>query len=311
MNYRECAKLLLAQDDLLLLTHKNPDGDTMCSAAARCSALRRMGKRAWLFPNPDVILKQRPFVEFYYAPADFVPAYRVSVDVAAEDLFCAGYEGIIDLCIDHHPTNSHYAGEELIRDEKSSCGEIILELIKVLCGDVTKEEATLLYIAVTTDTGCFQYANTSWHTLASASELLRLGADSLMVSHTFFRKVSLARLKLEGQIYSNMSFHHDDKVVIAMVTLDMMKKAGATEDDCDDLAGLSGRAETCVMNVTIREKENGSSKVSVRSNPGISSSRVCAAFGGGGHEMAAGCTIPEPPEKAKELLLAVIDEVMR
>ncbi len=311
MNYRECANLLRQQDHFLIVTHKNPDGDTMSSAAALCSALRRLGKTAYLYPNMDVIRKLRPYVEPYFAAPDSTWKFCVSVDVATDGMFARGFSGKVDLCIDHHPTNSHYAPRELIREEKSSCGEIILDLIKSLCGDVKQEEATLLYIAVTTDTGCFQYANTSCQTLGAAAELLRLGANSNVVIRDFFRKVSPARLKLEGMIYSNMSFHRGGWLAVAMITREMMEKAGATEDDCDDLAGLCGRAEGSALNVTIRELEDGSSKVSVRSAPGISSSDICAVFGGGGHDMAAGCTIQSPPTKAKEMLLAVIDEVCK
>ena len=310
MNYRECAKLLRERDRILLVTHRDPDGDTAGSAAALCSALRRVGKEAWLCPNPGFTRKMLPYIESYIAPSDYEPACHVAVDVATERMFPPGFEGPICLCIDHHETNSHYGEHELVRGEKSSCGEIVLDLIKSLCGDVTEEEATLLYIAVTTDTGCFQYANTGFHTLASASELLRLGAKQHEVSLAFFRKVSVARLKLEGMIYSNMSFHRGGRIVMAIVTQDMIRRSGATKDDFDDLASLAGRAEGGDVNVTIRELEDGSSRVSVRSNPGINSSEICAAFGGGGHEMAAGCNIACPPEKARAMLLDVIDELV-
>ena len=310
MNYRECAKLLREQDRILLITHRDPDGDTAGSAAALCSALRRIGKEAWLCPNPGFTRKMLPYIEGYIAPPDFEPACHVSVDVATERMFPPGFEAPVYLCIDHHGTNSHYGEHELVRGEKSSCGEIVLDLIKSLCGDVTEEEATLLYIAVTTDTGCFQYANTDFHTLASASELLRLGARQHEVSLAFFRKVSVARLQLEGMIYSGMSFHRGGRVVVATVTQDMIRRSGATKDDFDDLASLAGRAEGGDVNVTIRELEDGSSRISVRSNPGINSSEICAAFGGGGHDMAAGCNIACPPEKARAMLLDVINELV-
>ena len=310
MNYRECAKCLEQLDQILILTHRDPDGDTAGSAAALCSALRRRGKTAWIYPNPGYTRKLLPYIQGYIAPEDAVPACTVSVDVATERMFPTGFEGPIALCIDHHATNSHYAEQELVKGEKSSCGEIILELIKTLCGSVTEEEATLLYIAVTTDTGCFQYSNTSYQTLASASELLRLGARQHEVSQSFFRKVSPARLQLEGMIYSGMSFHRGGRIEIAVVTQDMIRRSGATTDDFDDLASLTGRAEGSVLNVTIREKEDGTSRVSVRSAPGVSSSDICAVFGGGGHDMAAGCSIACPPEKAKAMLLDVIDEML-
>lgn len=310
MNYRECARLLREQDRILLITHRDPDGDTAGSAAALCSALRRLGKEAWLCRNPGYTRKMLPYIEGFLAPEGCAPGCLVSVDVATERMLPLPLTGEILLCVDHHPTNSHYAANELIRDEKSSCGEIVLELVKALCGSVTEEEATLLYIAVTTDTGCFQYANTGAPTLAAASELLRLGARQHEVSLAFFRKVSAARLQLEGMIYSHMSFHRDGKVVFAIVTQEMIRASGATKDDFDDLASLAGRAESSVLNITIREQEDGNSRVSVRSNPGISSSAICAAFGGGGHEMAAGCNIACPPEKARDMLLDVIEELV-
>ena len=309
MNPRECARLLQERDGYLLLTHRNPDGDTVASAAALCCALRRAGKTAWLYPNPDLTRALRPFAARYEAPSDFAPGCVVAVDVATEGLFAKGFEGEVCLCVDHHPTNSHYAQYELIRDARSSCGEIVMDLIKELCGDATPEQATLIYIAVTTDTGCFQYANTDSRTLSAAAELLRCGARGHDVARRFFREATPARLKLEGLIYSRMDFRRDGRLVIAAVTREMLRESGATEDDLDDLAGLSGRAAGCEMNVTIREQANGDCRISVRSAPGVSSVAIAAAFGGGGHEMAAGCTIAAEPERAKELLLAVIDEL--
>ncbi len=312
MKYTDCAKLLMEHEAILLVTHKNPDGDTMGSAAALCSALRRRGKIAYVYANPQTSGLLRPYVEPFFAPvgSEEMFDYYVAVDVASEKLFPQGFSFSIDLCIDHHEINTHYAPAELIRADRSSCGEIVLELVKALCRTPSPEEATLLYIAVTTDTGCFQYLNTDARTLSAAAELIRLGADSGRVSTEFFRKVSAARLRLEGAIYSSLSFHHDDRVVIATVTRKMLYESGATEDDMDDLAGLAGRLRNSLVSVTIREQENGESRVSVRSMPQVSSSEICAFFGGGGHAMAAGCTISAPPAKAKAMLLAVIGEIL-
>lgn len=311
MTAQECSQLLLSKNNILIITHTNPDGDTLCSAAALCSALRRAGKRANLFRNPAVTTKYMPHVEKYFAPKSFKSKYIVSVDVATEKMFAEGFDGAIDLCIDHHPTNSHYAKKELVCPDKAACGEIVLAVIKEMCGGITQEEADLLYIAVTTDTGCFQYLNTNAATFRAAAELLEYGADTGMVNVKFFRKASRARLKLEGMIYSTMGFYCDGKISVAIITNEMLRQAGAGEEDCDDLAGLAGRAEGASVNITIRERDNGSSKVSVRTGRDVSSSDICAVFGGGGHAMAAGCTIDCPPEKARDMLLAVIDEVWK
>lgn len=311
MTAQECSQLLLSKNNILIITHTNPDGDTLCSAAALCSALRRAGKRANLFRNPAVTTKYMPHVEKYFAPKSFKSKYIVSVDVATEKMFAEGFDGAIDLCIDHHPTNSHYAKKELVCPDKAACGEIVLAVIKEMCCGITQEEADLLYIAVTTDTGCFQYLNTNAATFRAAAELLEYGADTGMVNVKFFRKASRARLKLEGMIYSTMGFYRDGKISVAIITKEMLRQAGAGEEDCDDLAGLAGRAEGASVNITIRERDNGSSKVSVRTGRDVSSSDICAVFGGGGHAMAAGCTIDCPPEKARDMLLAVIDEVWK
>lgn len=311
MNYKQAAKELLTHENILLLTHCNPDGDTVASAAALCSALNRGGRTAYLYRNEQISEKLLRYCERYFAPEGFQPKYVVAVDVADEKLFAKGFAGKVDLCIDHHPTNTGYAAQTLVRPEKAACAELVLELIQCMNGELTKEEATLLYIGLATDTGCFQYANTNAAAFRAAAELLRMGADNAKINWIFFRKVSVARLKLESMIYSGLRFYRDGKIVIATVTRRMLAESGAGEDDLDDLAGLSGRAEGAVLNITIREQPDGSSKISVRSNEEVSSSTICAVFGGGGHEMAAGCTIYGDTEKAREMLLNVIDEVWK
>ena len=285
MNDREFAAALRDRDAILILSHLRPDGDTLGSGAALCSALRRMGKTAYLFPNPETTARYLPYVAQFFAPADFVPA------------------------CDHHPSNALYAGDTLLHAEKSACGEAVLDVIELLTGSVTEQEANLLYIAVTTDTGCFQYANTNAATLRVAARLLELGADNRKISMDFFRKISRARMALVGQIYSGMRFFRGGQVAIAVVTRALIDSVHATEDDCDDIAGLPGRAEGVVVSVTIRELLDGRSKISVRSNPEVDACAICAVYGGGGHKMASGCTLDCGTETAVEKILAAIDQV--
>ena len=306
MDDREFAAALCDRDAILILSHLRPDGDTLGSGAALCSALRRMGKTAYLFPNPETTARYLPYVAQFFAPADFVPACVLAVDIATPDLFPQGFSGAVDLCIDHHPSNALYAGDTLLHAEKSACGEAVLELIGLLTGSVTEQEANLLYIAVTTDTGCFQYANTNAATLRAAARLLELGADNRKISMDFFRKISRARMALVGQIYAGMRFFRDGQVAIAVVTRALIDAVHATEDD---IAGLPGRAEGVVVSVTIRELADGRSKISVRSNPEVDSCNICAVYGGGGHKMASGCTLACDTETAVEKILAAIDQV--
>ena len=308
---RQTAEALYSHNHILLITHKNPDGDTLGSAAALCHALRRAGKQAFLFPNPQITEKYLPFVEKYFADDGFEPEYVVAVDVAAKDMVNRGFSGKINLCIDHHPSEHDFADDELVIPELSACGEIVLQVIDELCGKVSKAEANLLYIALSTDTGCFQYANTNANSFRNAARLLDAGCENWPLNSRFFRKQSRARLQLEGMIYAGMKFYHDGIVCVATVTQEMIEKSGATEDDFEDLAALPGRIEDEKLGITIRELDDGDCKVSVRSTEDISSSDICAYFGGGGHRMAAGCTISATPEKAAELLMNVVDEVLR
>ena len=309
MTLNECVEALRAHDDFLILTHSRPDGDTLGSAAALCSALRRAGKTASLYSNPEIT---EHFVEYVspYLGKKSSGGYVVSVDIAEEKLFPKGFEGRADLAIDHHPKNPGFAADGLLLDGgKASCGEIVLQVIEALCGSVSREEADLLDIALSTDCGCFQYGNTKADTHIAAAHLIDCGADAARLNKELFRSVSYARLKLEGLIYASMRSNHGNQLNLALVTLDMMRQSGATEDDCDDLANLAGKVRGNRVAVTIREQTDGKSHASVRTDGSVDASEVCGRFGGGGHKMASGCTVSCRPEELADRLLAVIDEL--
>ena len=311
------ADFLKANDHYLILSHRRPDGDTVGSCAALCMALRAMGKQAWVYPNAQFTPKFAPWLEgLVLPPAESAISDSqftiLSCDIASRGLFPFGAEDFpVALALDHHGTNDGFAALTHADETMAACGEILVDLLPLLGVEMTRPMAEAIYIAVSTDCGCFQYANTSARTLRAAAELLEAGADNRALNLRFFRRISRARMQLEGMIYSGMGFYHDGLVTVAIITRDMLRETGATEEDLDDLAGLAGKAENSILSITIRERPDGSSRVSARSNPEISSSELCAVFGGGGHAMAAGCTIQAPPEKAREMLLAVVDELMR
>ena len=303
----ECAAWLGEHDDYIIISHRRPDGDTLCSGAALCSALRRAGKRAWCFDNPETTDTYRPFVAPYLAPEGLSPSTLVTVDVASEGLFPAGISTPVPLAIDHHPSNSRFAENLCLAAERSSCGELVMEIIKALCGSMTAGEANLLYAAVSTDTGCFQYSNTNADTLRAAAELVECGAENSALNTLLFRTMSRARMALEGRMLTGMRYFKDGRISVNIVTQAMLDECGADENDCDDLAGIAGKAKGSLISLTIREVAEGS-KVSARSKPGINVSDVCAVYGGGGHAMAAGVTLNCGVEEALELMLRAIDE---
>ncbi|MCD8343180.1 MAG: DHH family phosphoesterase [Oscillospiraceae bacterium] len=311
MTVSEFVDCLRASRSFLLLTHRRPDGDTLCSAAALCSALRRCGKSAALLPNPDITETYAPFVEKYVS-GDILPDCTViSVDTAAEHMLTEGFSGRVDLCVDHHGSNTLYAAKSLVRPDKAACGQVIVEIIELLCGELTREEANLLYIALSTDTGCFCYANTDAEALRCGAHLLERGAENGRLNKQLFRSASLSRLALEGRVYSTMRSERAGTVSIAVITQKMMDECGATEDDCDDLASLAGKVRGSVVAVTVREIAPGRSKVSVRTNEQVSACEICARFGGGGHPMASGCTIEAEPYAAADMVYAAVCEVWK
>ena len=308
MNAKAVAEYLQQRDKFLILTHTRPDGDTLGSAGALCSALRRAGKQAHLLKNEEATEKYLPFVGGYFAPVDYKYDTLVAVDTADVTMVPKGFDGAVDLCIDHHGSNSGYAGQTFVSPHTASCGELVLEVIEALCGDVTKEEANLLYIAVSTDTGCFQYMNTNGDTLRAAAKLVDYGAENGKLNVEFFRSVAKERIMLESMIYANMQFHREGKVAIALITKEMIAESGAQPKDMDDLANLAGRPEGVMVAVTIKENDDGGAKLSLRSKPPVNVSNVCAKFGGGGHALAAGCKIDRDVYTAAELVLAAINE---
>lgn len=309
MTVSEVAALLRANDNFLLLTHTRPDGDTLCSAAALCSALRRIGKYACMRPNCEITENYQEMTAPYMAREIPDEAFTVCIDVAGPEMMQLGFHGDVQLCIDHHPGNPGFAAATIVKPEKASCGEIVLEIIEELCAPLTKEEANLLYAAVSTDSGCFCYANTTAETLRAAAHLIDCGAESQPLNKLLFRSSTFARLKLEGLIFSSLRSYRDHKLNVALVTLEMMAEAGAVENDCEDLANLPGRIRGSIVNITIRELGDGRCKASVRTNDQVDASAICAKLGGGGHKMASGCTMVGSAEEMEQALLAAVNEV--
>lgn len=304
----EAADLLRKQDNILLITHVRPDGDTMGSASALCYALRKIGKTAYLYNNPQFCDNDPWIAEPYLAPEDFTPSFFVAVDMADKGLFPDGFSGEVDFCVDHHPSNTGYAKQTLLWPDKASCGEIVMELCKTLMGALDPTVADLLYIAVSTDTGCFVYGNTTGDTLAAGAELCKAGARNAYLNKLLFRTSSRARIALEALLLSDFRYYYDGKVVISIVSREMLQKANATEKDCQDIAALPGRVEGGIASAVIKEIDATHCKISVRTTGLVDANIVCARFGGGGHKMASGCTMDKNCFEAADILAEVIGE---
>jgi len=312
LNVTGAAALLRSFDNVLLLTHVRPDGDTVGSAAGLCAGLRALGKTAYLLPNPELTDTTAPYFRPYAAPEGFQPERVVSADIATTELFpenAKPYRDRVDLAIDHHPSFEAFGRENLVRPDAAATGEIVYDILALL-GPITAELALPLYVAVSTDCGCFAYSNTTAYTHAVAAALLRTGIDYRAVNKVFFRTKTKKRLALEAAMLSAAEYCDRERTVVLAVPLALMEQVGASETDAEDLSALGGQIEGVDCAVTMRELRPDVWKFSLRTGPRVNATRVCALLGGGGHAKAAGCTVEAPFAEAKRRMLEAVASVV-
>lgn len=305
LTVQEAAARLRQMDNVLLLTHVRPDGDTIGSAAALCQALRDMGKTAYLLYNPEITDTYAPYAAPYWAPEDFAPAHIVSTDIAALNLLpdnAASYASRIELAIDHHGSHGFFAPNVCLDAEAAACGEIIYHIIQELTA-VTPAIAMALYVAISTDTGCFVYTNTTADTHRIAAALLETGIDVGPVNKALFRTKSKTRLAMEARMVADMELYDSDRVVVMSIPLSLRQELHATEADIEELSSLAALVEGTDCGITLRELKPGKVKLSLRTGPRVDACAVCQQLGGGGHKAAAGATVDGTLKDAKALVL--------
>lgn len=310
MTCAEAVSFLREHDNYLILTHRRPDGDAIGCSVGLMEILRAMGKTAWLPAESDANALFGEYLEGRFAPADFVPDTVVSVDTASLNLlppYAQKWADRIDLAIDHHPSNEGFARNTLLEGDKAACGEIVFALAEEL-GVMNKAAADALYVAVSTDCGCFVYSNVTANTHRVAAELMAAGADWKRLNKKHFRTKSVARVRLESMILQGVELLNGGTVAVAVISLDMMAKAGAEEEDAEDIASLVGVIEGVCHSATVRELKPGECKISLRTAAGLDASAVCARLGGGGHAAAAGCTMSAPVDEAKAAIVNAVNE---
>ena len=308
MHELEAARRLRRMENVLILTHVRPDGDTVGCAAALCLALRKLGKTAYLLPNPGVTENTAPFVTPYEAPVDFQPEYVVSVDIAALQLLPENakmYAGQIELAIDHHPSFEAFGQQNIVRPEAAACGELVYDIIRHLTA-MDAEIALPLYVAVSTDTGGFQFANTTAYTHIVAAALMETGIDYQSVNKRFFRTKTRKRLALEADMLTHIEYFDRDRVAFLSVPLSLMARLQATESDAEELSSLGAQIQGVDCAVTFRELGEGEWKLYVRTGDRVNATEVCRRMGGGGHARAAGCTVRAGLPEVKRQCLAAI-----
>ena len=299
----EAAAALQAHDDILILTHRRPDGDTAGCAGALCRGLRQIGKRAYILENPEITKRYAPMITPCYPPEGFNPAYIVSTDIAEEKLFpdaAEQYKGRVDLVIDHHGSNNGFGEKNLIRADAGACAEVLYDVLAALGCRLTRESAT--------DTGCFKFSNTTAHTHAVAAACLTAGIDGGEINRVLFETKSRPRFEMERIVFDTMEFHENGAIAVAVLWRRDIDHVGADMDDLDSIASLTRQIEGVQIGITLTEKPDGTVRVSVRTTKEMDASAICQKVGGGGHVRAAGASFTCGMNEAKAEMLRVAEE---
>jgi len=311
---RSTARLLADRDfdDVLLVCHSNPDGDTLGSAYALRRGLELLGKRCWV-----------RYEEGYDAAFDFLtrdlkapdaPVRRiVTVDVADLSLVKGGLDRDPDLAVDHHKNNRVPAAYKLCLPDRAACGEIVFELLTELGVPMERDIARALYTAIATDTGRFCYQNTTSRTFRIAAMLCDAVPEGGFadINDLVFETRSPRQMKIEAFAVNSMLMLRNGSVAALGLTDAQMRELGNPERDFSEVINVLRRVEGVKVAVFVRERD-GAAKVSLRAKPGFDCARLCERFAGGGHAGAAGCTlqcgVPEALERITEAIIEVMDE---
>lgn len=304
------AELLLASDDILLLAHRSPDGDTLGSCFALYWALSEIGKRAYVrcadpFPDKyDYFLPE--------AMTTFPPKLIVTVDISDDQLLGGlreEYRGKIDLCIDHHQTNTDFARHRCLNSKMAATAQLVREILREMGVSISARVADCLFTGITTDTGCFRYSNTTADTHRTAAELIELGASAAEINRRMFELRTKGRVQVEKMVLGSLQYDFDGRVATVCISKDILERSGALEHELEGLSSIPRTIEGVLVGVTFSEREGGY-KLSVRTGKELDASGICRRFGGGGHKRAAGCFISGDYQSACEQMHRVLGEIL-
>ena len=309
----DTARYLQEKDRFLILTHRRPDGDTLGSAAALCLGLRQLGKTAFVLENPEITPKYQFLLEDLTKKEAEPTDTLVAVDIASKNMLPLQYAALaerIALRIDHHGTAESFTEAELVVPEAAACGQLIYDLLTQMGAVLNVPLANALYTAVSTDTGCFRYANTQSHTFAVAAACAAVSPDLYRLNQLLFETNSLARLRIQGWMVENARFLQQGQICICALPLEVENQIGVTEDDMENISALPRTIDGVKIAATLRqERDTGKIKLSVRALPQYDAGAICAKFGGGGHKGAAGASLAMSMDEAVQALIQALPAI--
>lgn len=315
---KEIISILNNSKSVLIITHVNPDGDTLGSASALKSFL---GEKAdiliqiqdnFQFPSNYAFLpyinKSLNFSTLKDKNYDVVAA----IDTASIDRILPPAREMFEKCeksilIDHHKTNKGFAKFNHVRGGISSAGEVLFDLFEKTNIDVTSQMAAGLYAAILTDTGCFKYESTTPHTFEIASKLAKKINTSEIADLCYTNKAKNLIL-FQSDLITNAQFINNNKIAYTLITKEIIEKYSAKDEYTEGIAETLRSIAGVEISFVLKETPLGT-KVSIRTKE-VDATKISDKFNGGGHKRAAGCTIKQPINQALESMIAASKELL-
>ena len=309
---QQAAEYLINADNILLLSHKNPDGDTVGSAGGLMFALKKLGKICAIACN-DEIPQKYDFLNLDIFKGQFIPDCIVAVDVADTKLLgdkMAEYADSIDLCIDHHPSNTGYAKMVCCDGALPAAAQLVLQVVQAMGVELDESIANCLYTGLMTDTGCFKYSATTAQTHIAAAELLKAGAWHDFIANRFFMSKSRRTIALEKHALNTLEYYFDDRCAVIELSSEVLRETGAQQGDFEGISAMPRTIEGVDVGITIRQVNESLFKVSIRTNENANANEIAAGLGGGGHTKAAGCEVMGSMESVKNAILREVETAL-
>lgn len=297
--------------DVTIACHVNPDGDALGSLLGASLALRKIGKTtypSWGTTPVSVPVQYEflPSTETLVQPADVpVASAFLALDCGAADrlgeLEATMARSSLVINVDHHPGNDDFGHLNVVVTSASSTAELVTSLVQDAGIEIDKDIATCLYTGVVTDTGRFQYSNSSPDTLRLAADLLSYGVPATEIAQDIFESAPFGYLKLLGRVLDRAQLLEDERFVYSWVTREDLGETGVSIEETDQLIDFIRSTRAADVAAMFKEQADGRYRVSLRSKGPVSVGAIARAHGGGGHELAAGYTADDVQTAVAEI----------
>jgi phosphoesterase RecJ-like protein len=324
MNYAEMQNVIdevLKRDDFLVTAHVNPEGDSIGSQLAFMHILRSQGKKAYII-DQDAVPENLRFLKgsseiSSSPPGGFLPRVVIVLDCPVLERIgnvrkqIAGAEYIIN--IDHHVSNTNFGDVNWVEPLMSSCGEMVYHMMRRMVIKPDAAAAAAMYTAIITDTGMFNYNNTSPATHEVAAELINIGLKPREMQREIFENKNVVQVRMLGRVLTTLSVEPCGKIAHITMTRRMQEEEGVTSVPTEDFINFPRSVKGIEAAVLFSEKSNEKDivNVSFRSNGKIDVNKVATYFGGGGHKSASGCLLRGDLEQVKRNVIKKLTEVLK